>query len=82
MCGRVTQRLSAAELATKYAIARQTLGTDLQPRYNAAPRQNLAVVREELGERLLTTMEWGFLAAAATETVFGTRPINARPDYA
>ena len=80
MCGRVTQSLDAAELAKRYAIERQTLTVHLKPRYNASPRQELTIVREEYGTRLLTSMEWGFLASASTEPVFGTRPINARSE--
>src|SRR5450756_975433 len=57
--------------------------TPLHPRWNAAPGQDLSVVRlAGAGERLLTPMRWGLVPAWAADPADAGRPINARAETA
>jgi hypothetical protein len=50
-------------------------------RYNAAPSQELLVIRQnhKTGERSLDLLKWGLIPHWCTEPRGGRRPINARP---
>ena len=58
MCGRYTLRSKARSVATHFELDELP---DLEPRYNIAPTQDVAVVGlDREGRRALGTMRWGF----------------------
>ena len=76
MCGRFTLTRSAAEVAEHFGLV---VRTELLPRYNAAPTQELPVVRERSkGERVLELRRWGLVPRWARDAGVGARTINAR----
>jgi putative SOS response-associated peptidase YedK len=51
----------------------------LQPRYNVAPTQRVAIVRQgEAGARFIAPLRWGLVPFWAKDLGFGNRAINAR----
>ena len=76
MCGRFTLRTSSTELIRLFALLNQP---DLIPRYNIAPIQLVACVRQnEKGERTLSDLRWGLVPFWAKDVKIGARMINAR----
>jgi putative SOS response-associated peptidase YedK len=73
VCGRITQRLSAAELAEYFEA--ESLEIAPQPRFNLGPSQQAVVVVVEGGRRVLASYHWGL--AGPWE---GATPINARAE--
>jgi len=80
MCGRFTLRGSGGEVARHFALAETPT---LSPRYNVAPGQEIAVVREaEPGRRSLEWQRWGLVPAGIPPGA-GLRPlVNARSETA
>ena len=84
MCGRFTQRLSWAELHELMDLIGAPL--NLQPRYNVAPGQDVAIVRvadpapHSGGGRPLSMQRWGLVPAWAKDPAIGSRLINARSE--
>ncbi len=59
------------------------IGLDLQPRYNIAPGQEIAVVRRSAASssvRELALLRWGLVPAWAKDTSIGYKMINARAE--
>jgi putative SOS response-associated peptidase YedK len=80
MCGRFTLTSSGKELARKFELSD---APELRPRYNIAPSQEIAAVRErEPGRRLLEPHRWGLIPAWAKDPAIGNRLINARCETA
>jgi putative SOS response-associated peptidase YedK len=52
------------------------------PRYNAAPSQDLLVIRQnhKTGERSLDLIKWGLIPYWCTDLKGGRRPINAKAE--
>src|SRR5262245_47556740 len=83
MCGRVIQssdplRLSIVEgLNVSESRARHAL-----PRYNAAPSQELLVIREnhKTGQRSLDLIRWGLIPHWCQDPTGGRKPINAKAE--
>jgi putative SOS response-associated peptidase YedK len=76
MCGRFTLTRSAAEVAEHFGLAE---AAELAPRFNAAPTQELPVVRvRSSGERVLERRRWGLVPRWAKDPAIGARLINAR----
>lgn len=83
MCGRYTQLMSLPELVAFFETTNQDFRPNLAPRYNAAPTQELPVVRlAQSGERELAVMRWGLVPSWAKEIGIGARMINARSEEA
>ena len=61
MCGRFTQRFSWREVHSFLRLGTPGPALNLRPRYNLAPNQNAAVVRDEDGERHLSMLRWGLI---------------------
>jgi len=80
MCGRFTLRGSGGEVARHFELSETPT---LSPRYNAAPGQAIAVVREpEPGRRSLEWQRWGLVPAGLPPGA-GLRPlVNARSETA
>lgn len=79
MCGRITLTSSARELAEQFE-----LGPDLaplSPRFNVAPSQEIATVRQDRdGRRVLSMQRWGLVPHWAKDQAIGNRLINARAE--
>lgn len=68
MCGRFVQKSSAAEMAAMFRVPGPL--PDVRKRYNAAPAQEIAVVRRcrESGENSLDLLTWGLIPGWANDT--------------
>jgi putative SOS response-associated peptidase YedK len=79
MCGRLTLTTPARVVAEHFDVAEVPL---LAPRYNIAPSQTVAVVRQRrsVPERTLEMRVWGLVPAWAAEPSIGARLINARAE--
>jgi SOS response associated peptidase (SRAP) len=81
MCGRVTQSSSPLRLAIVEGldVSHNRMG-NVRPRYNAAPSQELLVIREnhKNGERSLDLIKWGLVPHSCTDPRGGRRPIKSR----
>ena len=55
---------------------------NVRPRYNAAPSQELLVIREnhKTGERSLDLLKWGLIPYWCKDVKGGRRPINAKAE--
>lgn len=77
MCGRFTLTSDAEALARHFHLGRVPVG--LVPRYNIAPGQDVAIIREVEGiGRVLDTVHWGLVPGWAEDDTVGRRLINAR----
>lgn len=79
MCGRFTLRATPAQLVEVFALLREP---DLQPRFNIAPTQPVAVVRETGTGRELSLVRWGLIPSWAKDPKIGSSLINARSESA
>ncbi len=78
MCGRFAF-YSPAEAAA--ALFNASGSIDLRPRYNIAPTQNVAAIRNgEADRRELVTLRWGLVPFWAKDPAIGNRMINARAE--
>ena len=79
MCGRFTLRSSAEAMAEEFGLREVP---DLLPRFNIAPGQPVAVVREmpQAQERQLAYLRWGLIPAWADDPSIGDRLANARSE--
>jgi putative SOS response-associated peptidase YedK len=81
MCGRVIQ----SSRAFRYAIVdgmnvRDSRVHNYPPRWNAAPSQELLVIRRnhKTGEVSLDALRWGLIPCWCQDPTGGRRPINAK----
>lgn len=78
MCGRFTQA-QIAELDRE--VFKLLHVPALEPRYNVAPTQPVAVIRERNGtSRQLDLLRWGLIPSWANDPAIGNRLINARAE--
>lgn len=81
MCGRITLTSSARELALQFELDPAAELTPLEPRFNVAPSQDIASVREDReGRRVLSFERWGLVPHWAKDPAIGNRMINARAE--
>jgi putative SOS response-associated peptidase YedK len=78
MCGRVTIKTPAQDLAREFALTGIRAALE-RPRYNLAPTQLLPVVLND-GARMLDTLRWGLIPSWAKEAAIGNKLINARAE--
>jgi putative SOS response-associated peptidase YedK len=82
MCGRY--RLSRRkQIVEEYfeSASDDTSGEDEWiPRYNIAPTQPVATVRQSGGSRILSMMRWGLVPSWASDISIGNRLINGRSE--
>jgi putative SOS response-associated peptidase YedK len=79
MCGRFTLFASGEELAERFGLN----GTPaIEPRYNIAPTQAVAVVRATSAGRELALLRWGLIPSWSTDPAIGNKLINARAETA
>jgi putative SOS response-associated peptidase YedK len=77
MCGRFTLRTPARDLVEIFELLREP---ELSPRYNIAPTQNVAVVRQDGKSRQLSLIRWGLVPAWSKDPKAGPPIINARSE--
>lgn len=77
MCGRFARKRSTSVMAKDFGV--QEITEDLQPSFNIAPTQNVAVVLRD-GTTRLVSMRWGLIPSWATDPTIGSRLINARSE--
>jgi putative SOS response-associated peptidase YedK len=77
MCGRFTLTLDPGELKEDLNLGEITF--DYQPRYNVAPTQPVAAVRDAQ-TRNIELLRWGLVPSWAKDITFGDRMINARSE--
>ncbi|WP_435319655.1 SOS response-associated peptidase [Haloarchaeobius sp. TZWSO28] len=76
MCGRYSLFVTPDELEERFGVS---VPADYGPRYNAAPRQDLPVIRAD-SDAELTRANWGFLPSWTDDPEDAPRPINARSE--
>jgi putative SOS response-associated peptidase YedK len=81
MCGRFTLRSTPAVVAQEFSLFDEP---DLAPRFNIAPSQAVAVVRQKPGAeaRELAWLRWGLIPSWADDPSIGDRLANARSETA
>jgi putative SOS response-associated peptidase YedK len=83
MCGRFTLRAPASVVAEQFSLWEVP---PLEPRFNIAPTQPVAVVRlaqDQAGPRReLVMLRWGLIPSWAGDPAIGNRLINARAESA
>jgi putative SOS response-associated peptidase YedK len=83
VCGRYWLVTPSDVLASRFHVRGER--APLVPRWNAAPGQDLPVVRldpKARGARVLEPMRWGLVPSWATDPEDAGRPINARAETA
>ncbi len=80
MCGRFTLRTPTPVLMKEFRV---TAAPEMRPRFNIAPTQDVAVVRQDADQhRQLLTMRWGLVPSWAKDLSIGNRMINAHSETA
>ena len=81
MCGRFTRKEKDRHLAEALKVA---FPSDITPRYNIAPSQQVACVRSipESKERECVELKWGLVPSWAKDVSIGNKMINARAETA
>lgn len=79
MCGRFVLTAPGRLVAEHFQLGVQP---ELEPRYNIAPSQGIAVVRldPESGDRMLSVLRWGLIPFWAKDMKIGYKMINARAE--
>lgn len=78
MCGRFVLEHSPEQLMKAYRLSSVP---ELSPRYNIAPSQQIAVVRQQNGgDRDLTSLQWGLIPSWSKDSAIGYKMINARSE--
>lgn len=78
MCGRFVLENTPEQLLKTYRLSAVP---DLSPRYNIAPSQQIAVVRQQNGgDRELTFLQWGLVPSWSKDPAIGYKMINARSE--
>ena len=78
MCGRFAFFAPPEAIAEYFGVLN---ATELEPRYNVAPTQDVAIVRADAdGERRLSMARWGLVPYWAKDPTIGNRMINARAE--
>lgn len=83
MCGRIVQSGGVLQLSIVDGLGPPDGRVlSLPPRYNAAPSQELLVIREnhQTGRRSIDILRWGLIPHACTDPSGGRKPINAKAE--
>lgn len=83
MCGRIVQKSGVAGLSIVEGMEpRAGEGSNIPPRYNGAPGQELLVIRRNpaSGEVSISPLRWGLIPSWMEDTRGGPKPINARAE--
>jgi len=79
MCGRFTSKAKPRQIKTEFKIGKLN-SKIFTPRYNIAPTQNIPVVLESSGERIIEEVKWGLIPSWAKDDSIGSKLINARAE--
>jgi len=79
MCGRFASTSTPDDLAAYFHAVLPTEAA-LEPSYNVAPTDDVAVVATDRGVRAVTVMHWGLVPYWAKDPGIGSRMINARAE--
>jgi putative SOS response-associated peptidase YedK len=84
MCGRFRIAKKKEILEDAFGVEDVADDEDWSPRYNVAPSQSVAVVRQDAVRpvRLLSQMRWGLIPSWAKDATGGFKMINARAETA
>lgn len=77
MCGRFAFYSPSEATAALFGASGSV---NLKPRYNIAPTQDIAAIRDSESGRELTTLRWGLVPFWAKDPSIGNRMINARAE--
>ncbi len=77
MCGRFTMTIDPTHLQEAFPWA--IIPNELNPRYNIAPSQPIAVIPNS-GENILSMYTWGLIPSWSKDPTIGNRMINARAE--
>ena len=77
MCGRFAQITPVGDLVNIFEV---TDSLPLQPRYNIAPTQDVAVVRAAGHQHQLALLRWGLVPRWAKDLSIGFKTFNARSE--
>jgi putative SOS response-associated peptidase YedK len=78
MCGRFVLANTPEQLMKAYRLSS---APDVRPRYNIAPSQKVAVVRQHNGgERELSLLQWGLIPSWSKDPAISHKLINARSE--
>jgi putative SOS response-associated peptidase YedK len=79
MCGRLVTIIPPDVLAKIFGLI---AAPKLEPRYNVAPTQNVAVIRccDDLNHNHLEALKWGLVPSWSKDLSFGSHLINARSE--
>lgn len=77
MCGRFVAFSTTDEIRKHFGVD-HLRAEQVRPSYNVAPTQQVAVVFQEQGKRVLEMMHWGLVPFWAEDPAIGNRMINAR----
>ena len=80
MCGRFSQRFDEPERLEELKVERPV--PELIPRYNLAPSQSVAMLRDQGEGRRLSLARWGLVPKWAEDVGLASRLINARVETA
>jgi putative SOS response-associated peptidase YedK len=78
MCGRFLLYSSIETLERSFGLDLQGKRPNLEPRWNIAPTQDVAVVGTKDDRRGLATMHWGLVPSWAEDRTIAAKMINAR----
>ncbi|MFX4261572.1 SOS response-associated peptidase [Pelotomaculum propionicicum] len=78
MCGRFTLYVDSKKLNTVFHLTDNIF--DYVPRFNIAPGQNIPVVTQGAGGRVISYMKWGLVPHWSKDVKIGNRLINARAE--
>lgn len=78
MCGRFTQKTTAADLAEVFDL--DEIPVEFGPRYNIAPTSPVLVVPNLPGPRRAVPMRWGLVPGWAKDAAIGNQLANARSE--
>ncbi|MFA7405615.1 MAG: SOS response-associated peptidase [Pelobacteraceae bacterium] len=77
MCGRFVANIPTGELNAIFALSESP---QLEPRFNVAPTQQVAVIRNNGDHNHLDLLKWGFVPSWSKDLSFGSHLINARSE--
>lgn len=80
MCGRFSLGATDAEILAEFKAKKDQQAEEHQKRFNIAPSQVIAAVRQIESERVLSGLKWGLVPSWAKEESIGNRMINARAE--
>ncbi|MBK5274197.1 MAG: SOS response-associated peptidase [Desulfuromonadales bacterium] len=77
MCGRFVNNIPSDELGRIFSLIETP---QLEARYNIAPMQQVAVIRNQGDHNRFDLLKWGFVPSWSKDLSFGSHLINARSE--